>query len=162
MSVTNRSGLAEIFGARDTGRLSAKRSSANSGKSRADFTESLRAATKSQTASAASEQAARNTLNSATSDVPVLRPNQYPANLGDTSMAALQNACAAEGVSLNGIDVSYANDLVWSPVGSYYNPHIRLTFANGQVANLGADLVMLNPNLAAYEIRQMLDPSAKA
>jgi len=77
-------------------------------------------------------------------------------------MAALQAACEADGVSLSGIDVSYKNDLVWSPTGSYYYPHIRLKFANGQVANMGADLVMLNPKVAACEIRQMVDPTFKA
>ena len=151
--------LQQVFGLRENERLGAKASTLDVSSEGSAWAESLQAATSIEEKRVANQSVV---LETATDVASASSPRQFPADLGERSIAALKSACEAEGVSLEGIDISYIDDLVWSPTGSYYYPHIRLKLPDGQIANLGADLVMLNPKVGAYDVRQMTDPTVEA
>ena len=156
MSRVSNSQLTRMLATLDAGRAMGR---ASRGQTRAgqSFSDSLRTGAWSATASAT--KAAASPANSTTSQTAPAAQTESAtttADLGARSMDALKSACDAQNLSLAGCQVSYTNEVVWSPWGGYYNPQVNVTLPDGTLLRFGAELVAKSPNVTATELRHFM------
>jgi len=101
---------------------------------------------------AATSAAAQATPRTATANVetaPVLPPSQQAMN-------ALSAALNKYGIDSSGLGLSYSEQQVMGPTGSYTNKLITANLPNGKTQQFSADLVLLNANVTAAEISSLM------
>ena len=71
----------------------------------------------------------------------------------------LMETLSALGMNASGLQISYSEEVVGYPGGSYVNRLINVT-SNGRTESLSADLTEKNPLVAAYDIQRFLRGTA--
>ena len=71
----------------------------------------------------------------------------------------LMETLSALGMNAAGLQISYSEEVVGYPGGSYVNRLINVT-SNGRTEHLSADLTEKNPTVAAYDIQRFLRGTA--
>jgi len=79
-----------------------------------------------------------------------------PAPAAHPSVAALEAALLEYGVDARQLGLTYSEETVGYPGGSYTNKLITASFGPGKTENFGADLTLRNPKVAAAEILGLL------
>jgi len=79
----------------------------------------------------------------------VLPPSQQAMN-------ALSAALNKYGIDSSGLGLSYSEQQVMGPTGSYTNKLITANLPNGKTQQFSADLVLLNANVTAAEISSLM------
>ena len=76
---------------------------------------------------------------------------------GPECAAAVREALAAEGLDPDQVTMNYHEEFTWCPGGSWVNKLLRVETADGRAIDFSAALSQESPQVAAWEIRNMLN-----
>lgn len=76
-------------------------------------------------------------------------------------MQRLLDTMASLGMNTSGLHISYSEDVVGYPGGSYVNRLINVT-SGGKTEHFSADLTAKNPLVTAYELQRYFGVAANA
>lgn len=76
-------------------------------------------------------------------------------DLGLACVDAVRKACAESGVNTESLQFNYNDQPVSTPWGGYRNPQVQITLPDGRLFTFSAELAFRNPQLTAFELRQM-------
>ena len=82
-------------------------------------------------------------------------------SVAGTGMQKLLDALASLGMSTAGLNISYSEDAVGYPGGSYMNRQIKVT-SGGKTEQFSAELTERNPLVTAYEMQRYLGVASNA
>lgn len=91
---------------------------------------------------------------------PVATPPPSPGVAG-IGVQKLLDALAALGMSTAGLNISYSEEAVGYPGGSYMNRQIKVT-SGGKTEQFSAELTERNPLVTAYEMQRYLGVASNA
>ncbi|MBE7543146.1 MAG: hypothetical protein M9913_21585 [Bryobacteraceae bacterium] len=76
--------------------------------------------------------------------------------LQDKALSAVRNALAAAGIGPGQVELSYREELVWYPGGSWINHYVTATASDGRTMDFSAKLAERSPQVTATEIDSYL------
>ena len=94
------------------------------------------------------------------SSAPIATPPSSPGVAG-IGVHKLLDALAALGMSTAGLNISYSEEAVGYPGGSYMNRQINVT-SGGKTEQFSAELTERNPLITAHEMQRYLGVAANA
>lgn len=76
--------------------------------------------------------------------------------LQEKALSAVRNALEAAGIGTGQVELSYREELVWYPGGSWINHYVTATASDGRTMDFSAKLAERSPQVTATEIDSYL------